>query len=568
MEFQPTPEELGAHSHAMRFSRQIFDAIVDPLIIVDAAFRVEALNPAAQSMFAKDTRLNAGAPAMDAFTHNGALLSKTVLLAHARQGGQWSGEVLHFHAGKNTLGQLTISPVFDDEKKLVQHVVSFRDISERVLAKQRIEELAYTDMLTGLPNRLRLMERLGWMLPLAKRRGGSFAVVFLDLDRFKNINDSLGHHVGDDILIEVSARLKGCMREVDTVVRLGGDEFVLLLDNMDKSGIEAVLDRVTVELKRPLIRQDLLFNLSSSMGVAVYPDDGGTAEELLKNADTAMYRVKDLGREGYRFYQPEMNVAIAERMRMDQAMRQGLACGEFFLNYQPQIDLSTGTRKGVEALLRWVRPEQGFVSPGAFIPVAEETGFIVALGQWVLEEGLRQSAAWRQAGMPTKVAVNVSAIQFRQAGFVESVKHGLAQYSLPAELLELELTESILVVDMHEALEKLKALNGLGVHLSIDDFGTGYSSLAYLKTFPIQTLKVDRSFIKDLLDNKADRGIADAIITLGRSLGLNVVAEGVETIEQARLLRDMGCHEGQGFLWSPAVAPLALENQVYYLHDT
>ena len=409
MELQHTPEELGAHSHAMRFSRHIFDAIVDPLIIVDAVFRVEALNPAAQGMFSEDTRLCAGAPAMDAFTHNGVLLSKTVLLAHARQGGQWSGEVLHFHSGKSTLGQLTISPVFDD---------------------------------------------------------------------------------------------------------------------------------------------------------------GITAEELLKNADTAMYRVKDLGREGYRFYQTEMNVAIAERMRMDQAMRQGLTRGEFFLNYQPQIDLSTGARKGVEALLRWIRPEQGFVSPGVFIPVAEETGFIVALGQWVLEEGLRQSAAWREAGMPTKVAVNVSAIQFRQAGFVESVKRGLEQYSLPAELLELELTESILVVDMHEALEKLKALNALGVHLSIDDFGTGYSSLAYLKTFPIQTLKVDRSFVKDLLDNKADRGIADAIITLGRSLGLNVVAEGVETIEQARLLRDMGCHEGQGFLWSPAVAPLALENQVYYLHDT
>lgn len=352
------------------------------------------------------------------------------------------------------------------------------------------------------------------------------------------------------------------------MVRLGGDEFVLLLDNLNKSSVEAVLDRVMVELRHPMIRQDLLFNLSSSMGVAVYPDDGTTADELIKNADMAMYRVKELGREGYRFYQSEMNVAIATRMRMDQAMRLGLKNGEFFLNYQPQIDLSTGTRKGVEALLRWNSPAHGFVSPATFIPIAEETGFIVALGQWVLQEGLRQSAAWRAAGMPTKVAVNVSAIQFRQACFVESVRRGLSQYALPADLLELELTESILVVDMHEALEKLKTLNALGVHLSIDDFGTGYSSLAYLKTFPIQTLKIDRSFVKDLLQNNADRGIADAIITLGRSLGLNVVAEGIETIDQAKLLREMGCHEGQGFLWSPAVAPLALENQVYYRHDS
>ncbi len=565
--FRNITEEHHAAAR-LRLSAKVFEAIVDPVLITDARFLIEAINPAAYEMFADDARLLIGLSGLDMFVQNGKVFSHQLLTEYLRQQGRWIGEVTYHHNTREALGQLTISTVCDEHNNVVQYVIVFRDISEKIQAKQRIEELAYTDMLTGLPNRLRLMERLEYMLPLAKRRHESFAVVFLDLDRFKNINDSLGHHVGDDILIEVSARLKSCVREVDMVARLGGDEFVLLLDKMDKDGVEIVLNRVMLELKQPMERQDFLFSLSCSMGVAVYPSDGTTADELIKNADTAMYRVKDLGREGYRFYQPEMNVEILARMRMDQAMRQGLTNGEFYLHYQPQIDLQSGMRRGVEALLRWKHPTQGMVSPAVFIAIAEETGFIVALGQWVLEEGLRQSAAWNAAGMPTKIAVNVSAIQFQQANFVETVAQGLARHGLPAQLLELELTESILVQDMHEALDKLRAFNRLGVHLSIDDFGTGYSSLAYLKAFPIQTLKIDRSFVKDLISNNADRGIADAIITLGRSLGLNVVAEGVETIEQANILRAMGCHEGQGFLWSPAVAPDALEKQVYYLNDT
>lgn len=565
--FRNITEEFHAASQ-LRLSAKVFEAIVDPVFITDASFAVEAVNPAGHEMFKNDARLNVGSSALSLFVQNGKTFSHRLLNEFLYQQGKWTGEVSYMHNGHTILGQLTISNVCDEHNRVVQHVVLFRDISEKLKAKQRIEELAYTDMLTGLPNRLRLMERLEHMIPLAKRHGDPFALVFIDLDRFKNINDSLGHHVGDDILIEVSARLKGCVREVDMVARLGGDEFVLVLDKMDKTGVEVVLSRIMSELKLPMVREDFSFSLSCSMGVALYPLDGGNADELIKNADTAMYRVKDQGREGYRFYQPEMNVEILARMRMDQAMRSGLKEGEFFLNYQPQIDLLTGERNGVEALLRWRHPTQGMVSPAMFIPVAEETGFIVALGQWVLEEGLRQSAVWFSAGMPTKVAVNVSAIQFQQANFVETVANGLDKHGLPPQLLELELTESILVVDMHEALQKLHQLNALGVHLSIDDFGTGYSSLSYLKSFPIQTLKIDRSFVKDLLSNNADRGIADAIITLGRSLGLNVVAEGVETIEQAGILRSLGCHEGQGFLWSPAVAPSEIEKQVYYSNDT
>lgn len=565
--FRNVTEEFHAASR-LRLSSKVFEAIVDPVIITDSSFIVEAINPAGYEMFKNDARLSVGTPALGIFVQNGKAFSHTLLNEFLHQQGKWTGEVSYLYNGATILGQLTISNVCDENNVVVQHVIVFRDISEKIQAKQRIEELAYTDMLTGLPNRLRLMERLEHMIPLAKRHEESFALVFIDLDRFKNINDSLGHHVGDDILIEVSARLKSCVREVDMVARLGGDEFVLLLDKMDKMCIELVLTRVMTELKLPMVREDFSFALSCSMGVALYPVDGSNADELIKNADTAMYRVKDQGREGYRFYQPEMNVEILARMRMDQAMRAGLKNGEFFLNYQPQIDLLTGERKGVEALLRWKHAAQGMVSPAMFIPVAEESGFIVALGQWVLEQGLHQSAVWLNAGMPTKVAVNVSAIQFQQANFVDTVAQGLALHQLPPKLLELELTESILVADMHDALQKLHQLNALGVHLSIDDFGTGYSSLAYLKAFPIQTLKIDRSFVKDLLSNNADRGIADAIITLGRSLGLNVVAEGVETIEQAGILRSMGCHEGQGFLWSPAVPPVDIEKQVYYSNDT
>lgn len=563
--FRDITDEFQAAAR-LRLSAKVFEAIVDPVIITNALFHVEAINPAAHEMFAHDSRLEIGLASLSMFSHNGKEFDIPLLAEYLRQQGKWVGEVTYCNGQREAWGQLTISTVCDDNSTVVHYVILFRDLSEKMKAAQRIEELAYTDTLTGLPNRLRLMERMAYMIPLAKRRHSSFAVVFIDLDRFKNINDSLGHHVGDDILVEVSARLQTCVREVDMVARLGGDEFVLLLDNMATPSIEAVLRRVMNELRLPMIREEFSFVISCSMGVALYPLDGLTPDELIKNADTAMYRVKDDGREGYRFYQPEMNVEILARMRMDQAMRIGLRNSEFFLNYQPQIDLQTGLRRGVEALLRWKHPKQGMVSPVTFIPVAEETGFIVALGQWVLEEGLRQSAAWNAAKMPTKIAVNVSAIQFKQPGFVEEVAAGLLRHNLPPELLELELTESVLV-DMHDALDKLHRLNALGVHLSIDDFGTGYSSLSYLKSFPIQTLKIDRSFVKDLLSDNADRGIADAIITLGRSLGLNVVAEGVETIEQANILRAMGCHEGQGFLWSPAVATVALENQVYYVND-
>ncbi len=445
----------------------------------------------------------------------------------------------------------------------VGRVFSFRDLSEKLAASQRIEELSHTDMLTGLPNRRALAERVEYARAIAKRESSGFAMLFVDLDRFKQINDTLGHAFGDRVLREVAQRLRDCLREVDTVAKLSGDEFALLIHEADAVGAEHTAGRVLEAMGRPFGFDTLSFTVTASIGIALFPGDGESLDELTSSAERAMQGVKDSGRAGYRFHQPRKDVDLLARMRLDHAMRQALLEGRFRLHFQPQLDLASGQVIGAEALIRWRDALRGEVSPAEFIPVAEDSGFIVAIGDWVLHEAVAQAVRWWQQGRRMPVAVNVSALQFQQSQFVETVSQVLQSAGLPPDLLELELTESILLRDADEALRRLQALAELGVGLSIDDFGTGYSSLAYLKRFPIQRLKIDRSFVQGLPADASDASIVRAVAQMGRALGLQVIAEGVESEAQRDFLREAGCHEYQGYLFSPALDLAAFETRVW-----
>jgi len=448
--------------------------------------------------------------------------------------------------------------------RTVGRVYSFRDISERLLALQRIETLSRTDALTGLPNRSALADRVAFSLALAQRDGTPFALMFANVDRFKHINDTLGHEVGDRVLVDVAERLRGCLRQVDTVTRLGGDEFVMLVHQADVSGAESAARRILDAMQRPFLHGGLGFTVTCSIGIALHPGDGSTLDELVRRADAAMHDVKEAGRAAYRFHALGQRPAGADadsrgRLRLDHAMRQALAGGHFRLHYQPQVDMANGRVRGAEALIRWNDPELGNVPPGEFIPVAEESGFIVAIGDWVLRQAVQQAAQWHAQGRGLIVSVNVSAVQFHRAGFVDCVAAALQAVDLPPELLELELTESILIQDAQEALLRLQALSQLGVKLAIDDFGTGYSSLGYLKRFPIDRLKIDRSFVRGLPGDASDVGIVHAIVNLGRALQLEIVAEGVETEAQRLFLMQTGCEQYQGFLFAPALDSASFE---------
>jgi diguanylate cyclase (GGDEF)-like protein len=441
-------------------------------------------------------------------------------------------------------------------------VWAFRDRTELESASQRITALSTTDGLTGLHNRRQLADTLVESIRQARRGDSTLALLILDLDRFKQINDSLGHEIGDRVLVDVADRLKGCLRQGDSVARIGGDQFALVVQRADHRGAEAAAQRVLEAISRPCAVDGLQFTLTCSVGVAMFPMDGDDGDELVRHAETAMKRAKGGGRAGFRFHQPQHDADLRQRMRLDHAMRQALASNRFRLKYQPQIDLRTGEVVGAEALIRWRDPELGEVPPADFIPVAEDSGFIVAIGDWVLSQAVRQAARWRAEGLVIPVSINVSALQFQQADFVERVASALRENELPGSLLELELTESILVRDADEALARLSLLSEMGVRLAIDDFGTGYSSLSYLKRFPIERLKIDRSFIQGIPQVESDAGIVRAIVQMSAALGMKVIAEGVETEPQRAFLLASGCDQFQGFLYAPALDALSFDERV------
>jgi diguanylate cyclase (GGDEF)-like protein len=463
----------------------------------------------------------------------------------------------------------------------------FRDVSAARAMALEMARSAEHDFLTGLPNRLLLNDRIGQAIALARRHKKQAAVLFLDLDHFKYINDSLGHSIGDRVLQSIAKRLMACVRESDTVSRQGGDEFVVLLSEVERPEDAAIaasriaqavsevrsVDQSHLHVDAAVVAGRMLgavaeahsidehdLHITASIGVSVYPDDGENAETLIKNADTAMYQAKENGRRGYRFFMPDMNVRAVERQSIEEGLRHALARQEFALHYQPIIDLRTEAITGAEALLRWTHPTRGLIAPARFIPVAEDCGLIVPIGAWVLREACRQSRAWIDAGLPAMtIAVNVSAMEFRAENFLENLFATLGKTGLDPSSLVLEVTESVVMKHAESAAATLLSLRQVGIQVAIDDFGTGYSSLGYLRKFPLDALKIDQSFVRQISTAGEDTAIVTAVIGMARSLKLRVIAEGVETIDELEFLRSHQCDEAQGYYFSRPVAPEQFE---------
>ncbi len=451
--------------------------------------------------------------------------------------------------------EITITPLVDENANITHFIATARDISEHIRDKVRLKHLIHHDSLTDLPNRSLFLDRLQQAISKAHHHHRLVAVLFLDLDRFKNINDSLGHTAGDQLLQQLGDRFRKTVREGDTIARFGGDEFVLLLDDFDSdSSLSLIAQKILNSLTTPFKVNNHEIFITASIGISISPADGDDPETLIRNADIAMYRAKELGKNNFQYYSESMTARVFERMTLENNLRHALERDEFILHYQPQVDARSGKIFGVEALLRWQHPELGLIMPNNFISLLEETGMIEPVGIWVLETACKQSHQWHESGMNfVHMSVNLSSRQFNNSGFIRSLQSIIEETRINPEYLELELTESMLMRNTSSTISALNNLNDLGVRFAIDDFGTGYSSLNYLRRFPIDTIKIDRSFIRDITHDSDDRAICSAIIGMTQSLALNVIAEGVETRGQLDFLKAKDCHYIQGNYFSPAI---------------
>ena len=536
----------------LKLAARVFETSHESILLTDAEANIVSVNPGfvemtgyrADEVIGKNPRLlSSGKHSPDFFTAMWQAISSA---------DKWQGELWNRRKnGEIFPVWLTISVYRDADGNVRNYVGVATDISERIASQERIRQLAYFDPLTNLPNRRLLQDRAEQALASVEREGKQLALMFIDLDHFKTINDSLGHSVGDRLLAEVARRLQACVRRADTVARIGGDEFVVLLSEVTSDAAAEVARKILCQVARPYQVEQHELGVTPSLGISLFPQDGRDFETLLKHADTAMYQAKETGRNAYQFFTGEMNVAALERLLLENSLRQALERSEFVLHYQPQINVMTGHIIGTEALIRWQHPQIGLVPPGKFIPVAEAAGLIVQIGEWVLHEACRQNRAWQEAGLPfIGVSVNISSVQFRRGMLEDSVRSALADSEMAAEWLELELTEGVVMSSADETVEILRRLSAMGVRLAIDDFGTGYSNLSYLKRFPIDKLKIDQSFVRDIVTDPDDWAIANAVINLGHSLRLSVIAEGVEHAEQLEMLRHQGCDEVQGYHFS------------------
>ncbi|MBS0370536.1 MAG: EAL domain-containing protein [Proteobacteria bacterium] len=540
--------ESHAQAEREHLAMEMFANSSQPIAILDANRRFVMVNQAFLHLtgYGQDEFLGAGPELLQSDRHPEAFyrsLWESLLCNSHWQGEMWK----QGKDGKIFSALVSISVVRNDEGAVTHYVEQCTDISQQKQFEERITYLAYRDSLTDLPNRVLLRDRAEQAMAMAHREKLPLALLFIDLDQFKRINDTLGHAVGDRLLREVAWRLSLAVRETDTVGRLGGDEFLILLPGADAEAAEAVAQKILKSLPESFPVDGHELSTTPSIGISMYPRDGTSFDELLKTADTAMYRAKDQGRNGCCFYAPEMNEAVSRRVILERSLRRALEAGEFELFYQPQYGIDGHRLVGAEALIRWREPSQGYISPGVFIPVAEESSLIETIGAWVLDEACRQARVWRDMGYSgLSISVNFSARQFAAKGAVDNFDQVLARHGLPGDALEVEITESLLVNPGY-AIGVLCALRERGIHVAVDDFGTGYSSLAYLKRYPINRLKIDQSFVRELDADAVDRAIVAAVVTLGHSLGMKVIAEGVETGRQLNILRELGCDEVQGY---------------------
>ena len=536
----------------LKLAATVFEQSAEGIFITDASHNILMVNRA----FSVIT----GYSAAEALGKNPRLMSSgrhdeqffSALWDTVCSDGYWQGEIWNRRKDGEVYPELvSISQVLDVDGTVSHFVALFSDISEHKESQAHIQRLAHYDALTGLPNRSLLADRVGQAINRVERNNEPLALIFLDLDRFKNVNDSLGHRIGDELLIQVAERLKSALREEDTVSRLGGDEFILVLPGAEADGAAHVAEKVLKSVALPYFIEQHELAVTPSLGIAMYPADGATYEKLSMCADAAMYRAKQGGRNTFRFFTREMQERSDRTLQLENALRRVLELDQLQLHYQPQMSLDNGSVIGVEALLRWGHPEMGQVPPSDFIPVGEDSGLILPIGEWVLRTAVRQMKVWMDAGLsPMVMAVNLSAVQFRQANLPELVSQILDEFGLPPRCLELELTEGVAMDNPLSAIAVMNDLHERGIRMSIDDFGTGYSSLSYLKRFKVYKLKIDQTFVRDISTDPEDAAIVEAIIGLSRSLGLQTIAEGVETVEQLAFLRSKGCHEVQGYFFA------------------